>query len=265
MSIFDVHCLFVHLLHSSSCLCFFPFFSFLIVLVSLLSIVIVFVSIRSPSCLSFHFIRHRVCSLPFLSFLIVFAHILSFLIVFLSPHSLYSNKHSQLPRSSLQILLLEELHHAIAVLVRRQIPQRDPHSARHHSIHHRQRRLMHALAREALMLPDLLNHHLLRQSQRRVRRSGVAVPSSAQLARSFCPNLRGFGAARPLFPPRRTKPASRSGPLRCTANQSPTHVDRHDGALQSRGSVVVAVDAKERRSVGMTQGAQFGRAVCDAE
>ena len=253
MSIFDVHCLFVHLLHSSSCLCFtFLFSSCWFLYYQLSSYLFPFALHRGCPL---PFIRHRICSLPFLSFLIVF----------LSPHSLYSNKHSQLPRSSLQILLLEELHHAIAVLVRRQIPQRDPHSARHHSVHHRQRRLMHALVREALMLPNLLDHHLLRQPQRRVRRSGVAVPSSAQLARNLHPNLRGFGAARPLFPPRRTKPASRSGPLRCTANQSPTHVDRHDGALQSRGSVVVAVDAKERRSVGMTQCAQFGRAVCDVE
>lgn len=253
MSIFDVHCLFVPIIRHRGCAL--PFFSHRVGFFIINCHRICFHSLSIVFVLSFHSSSCLFPSFPFLSFLIVV----------LSPHSLYSNKHSQLPRSSLQILLLEELHHAIAVLVRRQIPQRDPHSARHHSVHHRQRRLMHALVREALMLPNLLDHHLLRQPQRRVRRSGVAVPSSAQLARSFCPNLRGFGAARPLFPPRRTKPASRSGPLRCTANQSPTHVDRHDGALQSRGSVVVAVDAKERRSVGMTQCAQFGRAVCDAE
>ena len=158
---------------------------------------------------------------------------------------------------SLQILLLEKLHHAVAVLVRRQIPQRDPHAARHHAVHHRQRRLMHALAREALMLPDLLNHHLFRQPQRRVRRAGIAVPSSAQLARSQIKKQRGFDAAQPLFRPPKTTPASRLGPLRCTQNETPTHVDSNDGPLQPRGILVVSVDAKERRSVGMAKRAQF--------
>lgn len=174
--------------------------------------------------------------------------------------SILSSHFQQTHRSyidSLQILLLEKLHHAIAVLVRRQIPQRDPHAARHHAVHHRQRRLMHALAREALMLPDLLDHHLFRQPQRRVRRAGIAVPSSAQLARNQIKKQRGFDAAPPLFRPPRTTPASRLGPLRCTQNETPTHVDRDDGPLQPRGILVVSVDAKERRSVGMAESAQF--------
>ena len=75
-------------------------------------------------------------------------------------------------RLSLQILRLEELHHAIAVLIRRQIPQRDAHAARHHAVHHRQRRLVHALVREALVLPNLLDHHLFGEAQRRVRGVG---------------------------------------------------------------------------------------------
>ena len=184
----------------------------------------------------------------------------SLLISILSSHSILFSHFQQTHRSyidSLQILLLEKLHHAIAVLVRRQIPQRDPHAARHHAVHHRQRRLMHALAREALMLPDLLNHHLFRQPQRRVRRAGIAVPSSAQLARSQIKKQRGFDAAQPLFRPPRTTPASRLGPLRCTKNETPTHVDRDDGPLQPRGILVVSVDAKERRSVGMAKRAQF--------
>lgn len=181
--------------------------------------------------------------------------ILSFLISILFSFDFQQTHRSKI--DSLQILLLEKLHHAIAVLVRRQIPQRDPHAARHHAVHHRQRRLMHALAREALMLPDLLDHHLLRQPQRRVRRAGIAVPSSAQLARRQPKKQRGFDAAQPLFRPPKTTPASRLGPLRCTQNETPTHVDRDDGPLQPRGILVVSVDAKERRSVGVAKRAQF--------
>ena len=217
MSIFEVHCLFVCLFLSS------------------LSIL----SSHFDSLFSFRF-----------SFLFRFSLLIRF-------SFLISNNTHRSKIDSLQILLLEKLHHAIAVLVRRQIPQRDPHAARHHAVHHRQRRLMHALAREALMLPDLLNHHLFRQPQRRVRRAGIAVPSSAQLARSQIKKQRGFDAAQPLFRPPRTTPASRLGPLRCTQNETPTHVDRDDGPLQPRGILVVSVDAKERRSVGMAKRAQF--------
>lgn len=66
--------------------------------------------------------------------------------------------------SSLQILRFKKLHNSIAVFIRRQIPQRNPHSARHYAIHHRQRRLMNTLVREALMLSNLLDHHLFRES-----------------------------------------------------------------------------------------------------
>lgn len=49
----------------------------------------------------------------------------------------------------------KEIHHAVAVLKRRHEPQRDAHRARHHAVHHRQRRLVNTSRGKTLVVPDL--------------------------------------------------------------------------------------------------------------
>ena len=127
----------------------------------------------------------------------------------------------------------KEIHHAVAVLKRRHEPQRDAHRARHHAVHHRQRRLVHTSRGKTLVVPDLLRDLLLRQTQRSVRRAGVTVPPCSQL-RLTPPRHTHVNASlgRRLLHLREGHILSRGSLCHSRHLPAPTHIHRHDGPLR---------------------------------
>ena len=127
----------------------------------------------------------------------------------------------------------KEIHHAVAVLKRRHEPQRDAHRARHHAVHHRQRRLVHTSRGKTLVVPDLLRDLLLRQTQRSVRRTGVAVPPCSQLRLTSTRHTHvNASLGRRLFHLREGHVLSRGSLCHSRHLPAPTHIHRHDGPLR---------------------------------
>ena len=126
----------------------------------------------------------------------------------------------------------KEIHHAVAVLKRRHEPQRDAHRACHHAVHHRQCRLVHTSRGKTLVVPDLLRDLLLRQTQRPVRRPGVAVPPCSQLRLTPTRHTHvNASLGRRLLHLREGHVLSRGSLCHSRHLPAPPHIHRHDGSL----------------------------------
>lgn len=159
----------------------------------------------------------------------------------------------------------EEGDHTIAVLVGGHEAQRDAHRSRHHAVHNRQRGLVDARARKALVVANLLRDLLLRQAQRAVRRARVAVPARAQLHLTLPlrSHVNPRGSCRLLHLGERHVLAL--GRLcRSAAEFAPTHIHCDDRSLRAVViAMVVSIDLQHGAAVAVAKRLQLSVPIRD--